>query len=74
MRDICYSQIPDETQLYQMDFAELKNLLEKLKKQIEKLDELEPDDMMTQEYDIWGDKHEKLEDLIEIICEILDEK
>ena len=74
MDDIRYFQIPGEAQLYEMDFAELRNLLEKLQIQIKKLDEIEPDDMMTEEYEIWGDEHEKLEDLIEIICEILEEQ
>lgn len=72
MAEIFYLPIPDEDELYQMDSDELIALLQNLNMQIDKLNEEEPDDMMSEEYEIWGDKHEKLEDLIEIISEILE--
>ncbi len=73
MAEIFYLPIPNEDVLYQMDSDELISLLENLNMQIEKLNEQEPEDMMSDEYELWGDKHEKLEDLIEIICEILEQ-
>ena len=73
MAEIFYLPIPNEDVLYQMDADELISLLENLNMQIEKLNEQEPEDMMSDEYELWGDKHEKLEDLIEIICEILEQ-
>lgn len=73
MAEIFYLPIPDEDELYQMDSDELIALLENLNMQIDKLNEEEPEDMMSEEYELWGDKHEKLEDLIEIISEILEQ-
>ena len=73
MAEIFYLPIPNEDVLYQMDSDELISLLENLNMQIEKLNEQEPEDMMSDEYELWGDKHEKLEDLIEIISEILEQ-
>ena len=55
-----------------MSSNELIVLLKNLNMQIEQLNQDEPEDMMSEEYEIWGDKHEKLEDLIDIISEILD--
>ncbi len=73
MAEIFYLPIPDEDELYQMDSDELIALLENLNMQIDKLNAEEPEDMMSEEYELWGDKHEKLEDLIEIISEILEQ-
>ncbi len=73
MAEIFYLPIPDEDELYQMNSDELMALLENLNMQIDKLNEEEPEDMMSEEYELWGDKHEKLEDLIEIISEILEQ-
>ena len=73
MAEIFYLPIPDEDELYQMNSDELMALLENLNMQIYKLNEEEPEDMMSEEYELWGDKHEKLEDLIEIISEILEQ-
>ncbi len=65
--------LPDEDELYQMDSDKLVALLKNLNMQIEQLNQDEPEDMMSEEYEVWGDKHEKLEDLIEIISEILEQ-
>lgn len=73
MAEIFYLPIPNEDELYQMGSDELIALLENLNMQIDKLNEQEPEDMMSEEYELWGDKHEKLEDLIEIISEILEQ-
>lgn len=65
--------LPDEDELYQMNSDKLIALLKNLNMQIEQLNQDEPEDMMSEEYEVWGDKHEKLEDLIEIISEILEQ-
>lgn len=72
MAEIFYLPIPNEDELYKMSSNELIVLLKNLNMQIEQLNQDEPEDMMSEEYEIWGDKHEKLEDLIDIISEILD--
>ncbi len=72
MAEIFYLPITNEDELYQMSSNELIVLLKNLNMQIEQLNQDEPEDMMSEEYEIWGDKHEKLEDLIDIISEILD--
>ena len=72
MAEILYLPITNEDELYQMSSNELIVLLKNLNMQIEQLNQDEPEDMMSEEYEIWGDKHEKLEDLIDIISEILD--
>lgn len=72
MAEIFYLPITNEDELYQMSSNELIVLLKNLNMQIEQLNQNEPEDMMSEEYEIWGDKHEKLEDLIDIISEILD--
>lgn len=72
MAEIFYLPITNEDELYQMSSNELIVLLKNLNMQIEQLNQDEPEDMMSEEYEIWGDKHEKLEDLIDIISKILD--
>ncbi len=72
MAEIFYLPITNEDELYKMSSNELIVLLKNLNMQIEQLNQDEPEDMMSEEYEIWGDKHEKLEDLIDIISEILD--
>ena len=72
MSEIFYLPITNEDELYKMSSNELIVLLKNLNMQIEQLNQDEPEDMMSEEYEIWGDKHEKLEDLIDIISEILD--
>lgn len=72
MAEIFNFPLPDEDDLYQMDNSELETLLQNLKMKLNQLDKTEPVDMMSEEYEIWGDKHEKLEDLIDIIYETLE--
>lgn len=73
MAEMFYFPIIDEDEIYQMQPDELISLLKNLNMQLDKLNQDEPNDMMSEEYEIWGDKHEKLEDLIDIISEILEQ-
>ena len=53
-----------------------ETLLEQLKAvrcEIEQLNEREPEDMESEAYEVWGDKHEELEDLADEILDRLDQ-
>lgn len=65
-----YTQEPD---LDSMDREELLNYLNAVRAQIGQLDEQEPKDMNSEEYETWGDCHEELEDLVDEILDLLDE-
>lgn len=56
-----------------MGRQELLDYLEQLREQIMVLDEEEPADMMSEEYEEWGDRREELEDLVDEILDRLDE-
>jgi len=59
---------PDE-----LDKEGLQAYLETLKARIAKLDESEPEDMLSEAYVDWGNRHEKLEDLVDDVLDRLDE-
>ena len=59
--------------IYEMDIPELKEYLEWLREVLYELDEEEPSDMNSEEYDAWGDRHEELEDCIDEVIERLEE-
>ena len=59
-------------ELERMDREELLACLETVRAWIEALDREEPEDMESEEYDQWGDRHEALEDLADEICDLLD--
>lgn len=52
---------------------ELLNALLAARDEIDMLDLQEPGDMASEEYEVWGDKHEALEDLVDELQERLDE-
>ena len=56
-----------------MDREELKACLQEVHERISDLDEREPADMNSEEYESWGDLHEELEDLADEIVERLEE-
>ena len=56
-----------------MTRAQLNRLLEHVRAQIELLDQEEPQDMNSPEYEKWGDLHEELEDWEDDILDLLDE-
>ena len=58
----------------EMDTAELKAYLEELREKIAELDAQEPEDMESEAYEIWGERHEDLEDLVDEVLDLLDER
>lgn len=62
-----------EPDLEGMDREELLALLETVRERIRQLDLEEPEDMASEAYDAWGDRHEALEDLADDIQDRLDE-
>ena len=69
---IDFPQLPDWEDLEAMSRQELLNCLETVQEQIARLDEEEPEDMDSEAYDDWGDRHEELEDLADEITEQLE--
>lgn len=63
------TRIPD---LRAMDKAALQDRLEQLRALVAQLDETEPADMDSEEYEEWGDLHEELEDLIDDVIDQLE--
>ena len=63
---------------FEDDFAslnreELRSRLEAVRLRIAELDAQEPEDMGSGEYEVWGDRHEELEDMADELMELLDE-
>ena len=64
---------------FEDDFAalsreELRSRLEAVRLRIAELDAQEPEDMESEEYEVWGDRHEELEDMADELMERLDER
>ena len=55
-----------------LDRAELRAWLDRVRREIAELDEAEPEDMMSEAYDAWADRHEALEDLADDLMARLD--
>ena len=56
-----------------MDRKELQACLKEARERIADLDEREPVDMNSEEYEAWGERHEELEDLADEIMDRLEE-
>ena len=56
-----------------MDKEALLACLTELRAQIADLDEREPEDMESEEYESWGQRHEELEDRVDDILDRLEE-
>ncbi|MCM1149332.1 MAG: hypothetical protein NC319_04495 [Butyricicoccus sp.] len=61
-----------EPDIYSMSRGELMDHLDEVREQIGELDEREPEDLASEEYDDWADRHERLEDLADEIQDLLD--
>ena len=70
---IDFSRYAQEPDLDQMSREELFDYLEAVHAQIDRLAEQEPQDMDSEEYEDWGDRHEELEDLADDLQDRLDE-
>lgn len=68
--DVFFAAGPD---LEAMGRAELLDCLAAVRHRIARLDQEEPEDMDSEAYDAWGDRHEALEDLADDILDRLDE-
>ena len=55
-----------------MEEAELQAYLQQLRQQIAELDEREPEDMDSEEYDSWAQEHEALEDDVDDVQDALE--
>ena len=51
---------------------ELLDYLAELRREIAQLDENEPEDQASEQFEIWSDMHEDLEDSVDEIRDILD--
>ena len=56
-----------------MDREELQACLQEVRERIADLDERDPADMNSEEYEAWGERHEELEDLADEIMDRLEE-
>jgi len=70
---IDFAQFAGEPDPEEMDREQLKARLEELRREIDLLDQNEPEDMESEEYDDWADQHEELEDQVDEILDLLDE-
>lgn len=63
-----------EVDLAGLDMDGLKAYRARILAEIAALDEKEPRNMMSAAYEEWADKHEELEDILDDIQDLLDEK
>ena len=70
---IDFIEYAEEPDLGRMDREALGRYLETVRERIARLDEQEPEDMDSEEYESWGLRHEELEDLADEIMDRLDE-
>lgn len=70
---IDFSSYQEEPELETMNREQLEEALRQVRERIAQLDEEEPSDMNSEEYETWGDAHEELEDLADEITDRLEE-
>lgn len=70
---IDFSGYQEEPELKTMNREQLEEALRRVRERIAQLDEEEPSDMNSEEYETWGDAHEELEDLADEITDRLEE-
>ena len=63
-----------ENDLASLNREELRWRLGAVHLRIAELGAQEPEDMESEEYEVWGDRHEELEDLVDELLERLDER
>ena len=68
-----YFEPKDYSDIEVMTLAQLKAYQAEIQQQIDALDAQEPADMESEAYEVWGDTHEALEDLLDDIQDRLDE-
>lgn len=70
---ISFPQDLEWPDLESMNRQELEQTLAEVQERIALLDEQEPADMVGEAYEVWGARHEELEDLEDEIRDLLDE-
>lgn len=65
-----FEELPE---IDEMNREELLECLKDLKERIAVLDGQEPRNMESEEYELWGEHHEELEDLVDDILDRLDD-
>ena len=70
---IDFSRYAHEPDPNGMSREELLAYLDAVRAQIVRLDGQEPEDMDSEDYEAWGDRHETLEDLADEILDLLEE-
>ena len=74
MADILnFSDFTEGPELETLSREELEAYLKTLRDRIEALDREEPPDMNSEAYELWGDRHEELEDLADEVLDLLEE-
>ena len=68
-----FPAFPGQPELDGMDRAQLLSCLERIQLMLEHLDELEPEDMDSDAYEVWGERHEAREDLADELQDRRDE-
>ena len=68
-----WSQYAEEPDPDGMDREQLAAYLQTVRARIARWEEREPEDMESEPYQVWGDRHEELEDLADEILDRLDE-
>lgn len=63
-----------EEDIEEMSEEELKEYLTSLEQRLEELSDEEPEDDGSDEYETWADAHEDLEDCIDEVKELLEER
>ena len=66
-------KFPATPDVDELDRDALRRLLEDTLARIAALEEQEPEDMESEAYEAWSDRHEHLEDLADDICDRLDD-
>ena len=64
---------PGRPEVADMNLEELRQYWQEIEEKIADLDEEEPEDMDSEAYDDWADRHEALEDIRDEIEERLEE-
>ena len=59
--------------LEDMSADELRSLMEDVLRRIDELDQQEPRNMESEEYEEWSDRHEELEDLLDELMDLLED-
>lgn len=66
-------EFPQTPDIQAMELPALTAYLEQLREKIAVLDESEPKNMNSDAYEVWGEEHEALEDLVDEVLDRLDE-